>query len=1096
MPHSRKSMTHAITRLLVLVLSLSCATIWLTNSAYMSGKARQTTLVQAESSSIRQITLPANDLVYDKNTGKIYASVPSVAGANGNSLTPINPATGTIGSSVFMGSEPNRLAISDNGQYIYAALDGAYAVRRFDVAAQTAGLQFNLGRTTSGDPYKAYDLAVMPGNPQSLAVSRINSTPGGGGGVAIYDNDTQRQTTGGGGYLEFSASADALYAYSSFYFGSINSLQKFTVSASGLTAGSPQINTDNGGDFRFDNGRIYMLNGKVYAADTGALLGTFPDVGSYSYGNLIVPDSSVGRVYFLSGGSSGGTSTLTLRAYDMNTFVLVGTLSIPNVNGAPGGLVRWGANGLAFRTGSNLSYNNIQSGNQVYLIQTSLIPSSEPVPPSPSPTASPVASPTASPTPTPFETSLRQISLPTKDIIFDPSRQTIYASVPSAAGANGNSLTPINPATGTVNSSVFIGSEPGKLAISDNGQYIYAGLDGANAVRRFDTAAQTAGLQFSLNSGSNAYKAFDLAVLPGRATSIAVSKSPAGQSGLGGVVAIYDDGTQRPTTSTPSPYTLYTKFSASAATLYGLANYGNGLQKIAVTDSGATVASSVQLPIGGDFRFDNGRIYLPSGQVIDPETGTLVGTFTGLSSNYGPTVVAPDSKNQRVYFVSQTAYDTATLRVYDMRTFLPLGSVAIPGIIGAPSSLVRWGTNGLAFRTLGNTNGNTGTTGGQVFLLRSALIDPTEKIASSIKFASSVYNVSESAGFATITVNRFGDNSGTARVDYATSNGTAIDNRDYTLASGTLTFAPGETSKTFTVLITDDAYAESSETINLTLGNAVEATLGSPSTAVLTIIDNDGATQPTYNPIDFEQFFVRQHYSDFLNRAPDTGGLNYWTALIAKCASNDAKCINSSRVSVSAAFFIEQEFQDTGGYVYRFYKASYGQPPTYAQFMPDRSRVVGGANLEAGKQAFADAWVQRPEFLARYPQSMTGTQFIDALLQTVRQGSGVDLSSQRDALIADYNANQSRARIVRLIADAANFKAAEYNKAFVLMQYFGYLRRDPDQGGYDFWLDVLNNRVANNYRAMVCAFVTSAEYQDRFSSVRTRTDSVCGQIGQ
>ncbi len=127
---------------------------------------------------------------------------------------------------------------------------------------------------------------------------------------------------------------------------------------------------------------------------------------------------------------------------------------------------------------------------------------------------------------------------------------------------------------------------------------------------------------------------------------------------------------------------------------------------------------------------------------------------------------------------------------------------------------------------------------------------------------------------------------------------------------------------------------------------------------------------------------------------------------------------------------------------------------------------------------------------------MTGAQFVDALLQTVRQGSGVDLASQRDALNADYNANGSRARIVRQIADNQAFQQAEYNRAFVLMQYFGYLRRDPDQSGYDFWLDVLNNKVANNYRGMVCAFVTSREYQERFSSVVTRNDSVCGNIGQ
>jgi hypothetical protein len=107
---------------------------------------------------------------------------------------------------------------------------------------------------------------------------------------------------------------------------------------------------------------------------------------------------------------------------------------------------------------------------------------------------------------------------------------------------------------------------------------------------------------------------------------------------------------------------------------------------------------------------------------------------------------------------------------------------------------------------------------------------------------------------------------------------------------------------------------------------------------------------------------VLQQYLDFLDRAPDKAGQDYWTALIARCAATDNKCLNSSRVSVSAAFFIEQEFQQTGNYVYRLYKGTLNRQPSFAEFLSDRSNVVGGANLEASKTAFADAWVGRPEF--------------------------------------------------------------------------------------------------------------------------------------
>lgn len=127
---------------------------------------------------------------------------------------------------------------------------------------------------------------------------------------------------------------------------------------------------------------------------------------------------------------------------------------------------------------------------------------------------------------------------------------------------------------------------------------------------------------------------------------------------------------------------------------------------------------------------------------------------------------------------------------------------------------------------------------------------------------------------------------------------------------------------------------------------------------------------------------------------------------------------------------------------------------------------------------------------------MTPDAFIDALIATVKTetGGAIDLTSQRAALLSTLQAS-GRATVVRQVAENTAFQSAEYNKAFVTMQYFGYLRRDPEDGGYNFWLDVLNNRVQNNYRGMVCAFITSAEYQDRFSSVRTRNDSICGSIG-
>src|SRR5438309_319544 len=133
------------------------------------------------SADIRQLSLPANDLVYDPGTHGIYATVPSSGGAIGNSVTAIDPETGQIGPSVFIGSEPGRLALSDDGQYLYVGLNGAAAVRRFDLTSQTAGPQFSLGLSPITGPLLPGEIAVAPGHPETIAVALGN------GGVAIYD---------------------------------------------------------------------------------------------------------------------------------------------------------------------------------------------------------------------------------------------------------------------------------------------------------------------------------------------------------------------------------------------------------------------------------------------------------------------------------------------------------------------------------------------------------------------------------------------------------------------------------------------------------------------------------------------------------------------------------------------------------------------------------------------------------------------------------------------------------------------------------------------------------------------------------------------
>jgi photosystem II stability/assembly factor-like uncharacterized protein len=255
-------------------------------------------------------------------------------------------------------------------------------------------------------------------------------------------------------------------------------------------------------------------------------------------------------------------------------------------------------------------------------------------------------------------------------------------------------------------------------------------------------------------------------------------------------------------------------------------------------------------------------------------------------------------------------------------------------------------------------------------------------------------------------------------------------------------------------------------------------------------------TYQYFNPLDDTGFFVQQQYLDFLNRQPDAGGLAFWTNEIEKCGAN-SQCIHERRVAVADAFFFEDEFQKTGAYIYRVFKATFGRRQTFAQFMADRGLVVAGAGLDQSKTDYALTFVQRDAFTQLYPRTQTADMFVDALLNSIKQNSNVDLASQRGALIALYDGTDNgRAKILRQVADNPAFIDAEYNSSFVLMEYFGYLRRDPEQGGFDFWLANVNKaplRDIGKQHAMACSFITSAEYQLRFSSVVTHTNRECPQ---
>ncbi|HKR02554.1 MAG TPA: S8 family serine peptidase [Pyrinomonadaceae bacterium] len=353
-----------------------------------------------------------------------------------------------------------------------------------------------------------------------------------------------------------------------------------------------------------------------------------------------------------------------------------------------------------------------------------------------------------------------------------------------------------------------------------------------------------------------------------------------------------------------------------------------------------------------------------------------------------------------------------------------------------------------------------------------------------INLADATRSVSEGEGRASLTVTRTNNSQPEVTVNYATSdgaglspcsavNGIASSRCDYATTTGTLRFNAGETSKTIYIPLVDDALAEGAESLVITLSEASGAQLGMNTTATVIINDNDAATGE--NPVDHTAFFVRQHYIDFLGREPDPAGYQGWQDILNNCGTTVAQPCD--RIEVSAAFFRSEEFQSRGYFVYRFYPAALGRVPRYSEFMPDIARVSGflsAEQLEANRTAFVNEFMNRQEFKTRYDSLTDPAAYVNALLNT----AGISLSN-RQQLIDDLGAGKrTRGQVLRLIAESVEVYQKFYNEAFVVMQYFGYLRRDPDVL-YLEWIRIMNE-TGGDYRGMISGFVNSAEYRQRF----------------
>ena len=516
----------------------------------------------------------------------------------------------------------------------------------------------------------------------------------------------------------------------------------------------------------------------------------------------------------------------------------------------------------------------------------------------------------------------------------------------------------------------------------------------------------------------------------------------------------------------------------------------NGDQNLRINvDTGATITDGTIAYATGDF-FAGQDPNLVGSAYTNSVAGTTTTALYGIDHNLNTLVLQNPPNNGTLQTVGFLNADVSVLVGFDIApgNNQAFASFQLEGGPASMHSLYSVNLASGATQLIGNINAGE--------LITGLAIAPQ----GTFQFNAATASVQEDCTSVQITVTRTGDTTQPATVEYFTENGTATDRSDYIATSGTIMFDSNQTSRTFRVLINEDSLTEGPETFNVRLRNATGGfSAGTTTTSVVTITDD--AVEPTTNAIDDTTTFVCQQYHDFLNRDPDADGLAFWVNNIESCGM-DMACRASRRVDTSAAFFLSIEFQQTGYVVYRTYRAAFGNipgtpiPVRIADFLPDVQQISRGViigqpgammQLEANTVAYFNQFVMRPRFMTAYPMTLTNAQYVDML----NTNTGGALSpSERDALVNGLNnGTETRATVLRKVVEDATLIASEFNRAFVLEQYFGYLRRDPDAApdanfdGYNFWLNKLN-QFNGDFRAaeMVRAFITSAEYRGRFGT--------------
>ncbi|HEX4004891.1 MAG TPA: IPT/TIG domain-containing protein [Acidobacteriaceae bacterium] len=342
------------------------------------------------------------------------------------------------------------------------------------------------------------------------------------------------------------------------------------------------------------------------------------------------------------------------------------------------------------------------------------------------------------------------------DLKWDANAGKLYVSMPGIQGTEGNSIAIVDPVAGTVSQTGFLGSEPYELAISSDGNYLYVGLNGQNSMEQLALPGFQVNSSWNLGADSffGPYYALDIEAAPGSPQTTAAILANSNVSPSADWLQIYDYGTARGTGLAAWPVTYAynsLQWAGDDSTLYSVDQSGpQSFIVLGVGASGATVSQGYNgilngYSLGIHYDAGTGLVYTDAGQVVNPASGTVVKSL-GASG-----IAVPDSSLDRVFILGQTSAQNGTqnytIESFDQTAFTKVGSIAIDNVVGTPTALVRWGSNGLAFTTrVGALTDLYNIGAGELYVIAGKYVTAAAKDAGGSESAASTERVHKTWG--------------------------------------------------------------------------------------------------------------------------------------------------------------------------------------------------------------------------------------------------------------------------------------------------------------------------------------------------------------